>query len=51
MRGGGLWRRHHHSTEFFFFFGGCSLGFAERGVSSGVGRISSGAPVCWGFWA
>jgi hypothetical protein len=34
----------------FIDFGG-SLGLAERRVSSVVGRISTGAPVCWGFWA
>jgi hypothetical protein len=31
------------------FFG--ALGFAERELSSVVGRISTGAPVCWRFWA
>ena len=41
MRGGGLRRRDYHSTGNF-----------EGGeLSSGVGRFSTGAPVCWGFWA
>jgi hypothetical protein len=37
---------HDHSTGDWGdgFWG--SLGFAGRRVSSGVGRISSGAPVC-----
>jgi hypothetical protein len=34
-----------------FFLGGGSLGFAERRVEFWSGRISTGAPVCWRFWA
>jgi hypothetical protein len=47
--GGGL--RRGLSFYGIFFLGGGSLGFAERRVEFWSWRISTGAPVCWRFWA
>jgi hypothetical protein len=52
---GRIWRgrrftKGNHSTGFLFSLG--ALLDLQRGEwSSGVGRFSAGAPVCWRFWA
>jgi hypothetical protein len=47
---GGL-RRGDHSTGYRGLFYGALLDLQRGELSFGVGRISSRAPVCWGFWA